>query len=48
LHAGIGAGDRLRQREQQGQIAVDAFLFQHLRGAYAFPCGGDLDQHALA
>jgi hypothetical protein len=44
----FGAGNGLRQREQQRQIAVDAFLFQRLGGADAFPRGGDLDQDALA
>ena len=48
LRARFGAGDGLRQREQQGHVAADAFLFQDGGGADAFPGGGDLDQHALA
>ena len=48
LHAGVAAGHGLREAEQQRQVAVDAFAFQHLGGADAFPGGGDLDQHALA
>lgn len=48
LGAGVGAGDRLAQREQQGHVAADAFLFQDLGGADAFPGGGHLDEHAFA
>src|SRR6185312_5013504 len=45
---------RLRARhglvhpEQQRHIAVDAFLLQYFGGFDAFPCGGELDQDALA
>ncbi len=46
--AGIGARCGLHQREQQGQVAVDAFLLQHFGSADAFPGRGDLDQDALA
>ena len=46
--AGLGAGDGLREREQQRQVAVDAFVLQQLGGADAFPGRGDLDQDALA
>ncbi|AEK61271.1 conserved hypothetical protein [Collimonas fungivorans Ter331] len=48
LHFGFGAGNRLRQGKQQGQVAMDASLLQHFGGPYAFPGRGDLDQHALA
>ena len=48
LHLGLGASDGLRQREEQGQIAVDAFLLEDFRGADAFPRGGDLDEDAFA
>ena len=43
----LGAGDGLVQAEQQGQVAVDAFLLQHGSGLDAFPGGGDLDEDAL-
>ena len=46
--ARFGAGDRLVQAEEQRQVAVDAFLLEHLGGADAFPGGGDLDQDAVA
>ena len=48
LHAGLGAGHGLGEAEQQGEVAVDAFLLEHLGGLDAFPGGGDLDQDALA
>ena len=34
--------------EEQGEVAVDAFLLEDFRGADAFPGGGDLDEDALA
>ena len=46
--AGVGAGDRLRPVEDQRQVAVDARALQLLRGADAFPGGGELHQDALA
>ncbi len=48
LRAGFGAGGGLHEREQQGHVALDAFLLQHLGGADSFPGRGELDQHALA
>ena len=47
-HFGVGAGDGLAKREQQGQVAKDAIFFQFARRLDAFPGGGNLDQHALA
>ena len=47
-HAGIGAGDGLRLVEHQRQVAVDARPLQLLRGADAFPGGGELDEDPLA
>ena len=44
---GLGAGDGLVQAEEQGQVAVDAFLFELLGGLDALPGGGELDEHAL-
>jgi len=38
----------LRQREEQRQIAVDAFALQDFAGADAFPGARDLDEDALA
>src|SRR5690606_5057435 len=34
--------------EQQGQVGLDAGLFQALGGADAFPGGGDLDQYPVS
>ena len=48
LHAGFGAGNGLGEGEQQGEVAVDAFLFEHFGGLDAFPGGGDLDEDAVA
>ena len=36
------------QTKEQGQVAVNAFLFQFGGGADTFPGGGDLDQDAFA
>jgi hypothetical protein len=36
------------QAEEEGQVAVDAFLFELLGGLDALPGGGDLDEDALA
>ncbi len=44
-HPGVGAGHRLGEGEQQGQVGLDALAFQNLGGADSFPGGGDLDQH---
>ena len=46
-HPGFGTGHGLHQAEQQGEVAVDAFLFQHLRRLDPFPRGGNFDQHPL-
>jgi len=48
LHAGLGAGDGLGEGEEQREVAVDAFFFQFLRCADAFPCGGNFDEDAIA
>ena len=48
LGLGLGAGDGLGQREEQGEIAVDAFALEDFGGADAFPGGGDLDEDAFA
>ena len=45
---GLGRRNGLVQPKKQGQVAVDAFLLQHLGGADALPGGSDLDQNALA
>ena len=45
---GFGAGNRLVETEQQGQVAMNAFFFKHFRGADAGPGGGDLDQNVIA
>jgi hypothetical protein len=47
-HARFRARDRLREREQQGEIAVDAFALELPRGADPFPRRRDLDQQAFA
>ena len=44
----FGARDRLVKAEQQGQVAMDPFLFELLGGADALPGRGDLDQHPFA
>ena len=48
LRAGLGTSHCLRQREQQRHVAADVLALQDLGSADAFPCRGDLDQHALA
>ncbi len=47
-HPGVGAGNGLGQREEQGEIAVNAFFFANLGSASAFPGGSDLDQDTVA
>lgn len=45
---GLGGGDGLRQREHEGQVAVDAVLtLEDLGGLDTLPCRGDLDQNAV-
>src|SRR5262245_3125834 len=34
--------------EEEGEVAVDPFFLQDLRGSDAFPGGGDLDEDALS
>ena len=43
----LGAGHRLGKAEQQGEVAVDAFLLQGFRRLDPFPGGGHLDQHPV-
>ena len=40
-HSRFGARDRLGEAEEQSQIAVDAFFFEPLGGADAFPGAGE-------
>ena len=47
-HAGFGARHRLREAEEQRQVAVNAFALELGGGANAFPRAADLDQDALA
>ena len=44
----FAASHRLAQREQQRQVAMDAFVLENARRLDALPGGRDLDQHALA
>ncbi|MNE16420.1 hypothetical protein D3C80_1093630 [compost metagenome] len=46
-YPGIGTRLGLGEGEQQGQVGLDAFFFQHLGGADAFPGRGQLDQHPV-
>ncbi len=46
-HPSLGTGHGLGKREQQRQVGLNAFFFQLLRRADAFPGGGDLDQHTV-
>ena len=46
--AGVCAGDGLGEGEEEGEIAVDAFLLKSGGGLDAFPCGGDFDEDAIA
>ena len=48
LDAGLGAGHRLGEGEEQREVAVDALLLEFGGGLDALPGGGDLDQDALA
>ena len=38
----------MREREEQREIAIDAFALENFRRADAFPCRGDLDEDAFA
>src|ERR1700748_2166711 len=44
---GFRAGNGLMQTEEKRQVAMNAFLFQLLGSANAFPCRSDLDENAL-
>ena len=44
----FGGGDGLVEAEEEGHVAVDALFFEDLGGLDAFPCGGKLDEDALA
>ena len=46
--AGLGAGDRLGEAEEQRQVAVDALFLEPLGGPDSLPGRGDLDQDPLA
>ena len=46
--AGLGAGDRLGEAEEQRHVAVDALVLEPLGRANALPGRGDLDQDPLA
>ena len=46
-HRRVGAGRRLGQREQQGQIAVDMLALEGFGRSDAFEGRGDLDQDAV-
>ena len=48
LHAGLGTRDGLGEGEEQCEIAVNAFFFQFLGCADAFPRGGDFDEDSIA
>ena len=48
LHLRLGARDGLREREKQGEVAVDAVALENFRRADAFPRRGDLDEDAFA
>src|SRR3989442_934088 len=47
-HAGVGAGRRLREGEEQRHVAMDALALEPLRGADPLPGAGELDKHPLA
>src|SRR5471032_99730 len=47
-HTRISTRRSLSEGEQQGQVGLNAFLFQNLGGTDAFPGGSDLDQYAVA
>ena len=46
--ARIGAGRRLHEREQQGEIAVDLLALERFGGPDAFEGRRDLDEDAIA
>ena len=48
LHLGVAAGHRLAKREQQSQVAANAFALQLGGGLYAFPRRSNFDEHAFA
>ena len=48
VHARFCTGARLGLREEQGEVAVDAFFFEGFGGADALPGGRDFDEDAFA
>src|SRR5215471_13690239 len=48
FHLRLSACHGLRQRKQQGHVAIDALALKNVRRADAFPCGSDLNEDALA
>jgi len=43
----LGRGDRLHDREYEGEVAMNVVLVVKFEGGLdAFPCGGKLDQNA--
>ena len=48
MDLGLATGHGLAKREQQRQIATDAFTLEFGRGLNALPGRSDLDQHTLA
>ena len=44
---GLRAGDGLWEREEEREVAIDAFFLADRSGLGAFPCRGDLDEHTL-
>ena len=48
MDAAFRAGDGLGEREEQCEVAMDAFLFQHLGGLDALPRARDFNEHAVA
>ena len=48
LHFGLATGHGLAEREEQRQIAANAFTLEFGRGLDALPGRGDFDQHTLA
>ncbi len=45
---GFGGGDGLVEAEEEGHVAVNAFLLEDLGGLNALPGGGELDEDAIA
>src|ERR1700733_1331546 len=45
---GFGGGDGLVDAEEEGHVAVNALFFEDLGRLDALPCGGELDEDAVA